>query len=339
MRLFKYNSQAVRSITDMYKIYLAVRDLENYARKIYKNRWEDALDIAFFHVLQNFDASKGDLDNYVTKVVSGILLGEFKKEYPYEYIADLKADDEDFLRGLEKQAKDTDASSVEGCMKYLAPMYVQDFKFFETMSGQYRKGTYTGLFKKYEVSTIKKAVEELNKKYGNAVKEIYRTKKKCGGKPFNGEVNEKNYDKNCTYIAEMNDTVLYRRVRKNSVERFIYSLDMDLEVDKLILRYYNENNPEVEANVMGNHVYCTLTGKLAFSIADLREKLKKDIVGIIIARTHLKLLHYNESEALFLSISELQYDVNVKFLGEDVWFRMNLKPSKELGAVTCSGGN
>ena len=73
-----------------------------------------------------------------------------------------------------------------------------------------------------------------------------------------------------------------------------YSLDMDLEVDKLILRYYNENNPEVEANVMGNHVYCTLTGKLAFSIADLREKLKKDIVGIIIARTHLKLLHYNE---------------------------------------------
>ena len=61
-------------------------------------------------------------------------------------------------------------------------------------------------------------------------------------------------------------------------------------------------------------------------------------MGIIIARTHLKLLHYSESKALFLSISELQYDVNVKFLGEDIWFRMNLKPSKDLGSGICSGG-
>ena len=332
MKLFKYNSQAVRSVTDMYKIYLAVRGLENYAKKIYRDRWEDALDIAFFHVLQNFDESKGDLDNYVIKVVSGILLGEFKKEYPYEYIADLKADDEDFLRGLEKKPEDTNAYSVEECVEYLAPMFVRDYKFFETMSGQYRKGTYTDLFKKFEASTIKRAIGELNEKYGDRVKEVYKTKKKCGGKPFNGEINDKNYDKNYIYLTEMNDTILYRKVRKNSIERLVYSIDMDLEVDKLIKRYYSENNPEVEAEVLGNYVYCTLTGKLAFSLSDLREKLKYDIIGIILARSHLKLLHFSEAESLFLSISELQYDINIKFLGEDVWFRLNLKPSKDLSA-------
>ena len=333
MKYFKYiNGIQTRSLSDMYDIYQTVQKLDRYAKKIYKNRWEDALDMAFFHVLQNYDSSKGELENYTIKVVSGVLLNQFKKEYPYEFIADLGLNEEP-----KTEFEDTDIVvnpeqkvDVNGCIAYLAPLFVRDFRFFDTMNGQHRKEDYSNLFEMYSYKTVQNAISYLTENYSERVREVYTSKKKCGGKSSNKE-SSKNQDSNLVYVNEITDIIVYYKKKKNSYTRYIYSVDLKKAVSELLLRFYSGDATKAHAKVENADIYCSITGKLVYSQKDLFDALVYDIVGIILARTSLKLMKLKGyDEAIFVSTSELKYDLNLTIFGESTWITIDQRSAKEI---------
>lgn len=341
MKFFKYiKGSESRSMTDMLKIFETVQSLDKYAKKIYRSRWEDALDMAFFHVLQNYDPSKGELENYTIKVIGGILLNQFKKEYPYEFIADLGSQQEELTADvIVREDEGSRSSNVKSCIKFMAPLFLKDFRFFESMTGQYRKEGYSELFEKFTGDAIQKATAYLRENYSSKVKVVYDSKKRCGGKKLDEEMGKRNLDTNLEYIMELNDTVVYRKRKKSNIVRYIYSVDLKRTASELMVRFYSGDFSKAHARVEGANIYCSMTGTMVYSEEDLFKTLTLDIVGIVLARTSLKLLKFKEEdEAIFVSTSELKYDLNMTLFGEEVWLRFIQRSSKEVemeGKAAC----
>ena len=160
MKFFKYAENGTSDLSTMYDIFCSIRSLENYAKKIYKNRWEDALDDALFHMLRNYDPSKGPIDNYAIKLVKTIKKNEFGYEKPSEYITELgdesQEDVPDTVERVEEIKKEI-AKSVElqNCIKDMAKHFVRDFRFFCSMKANVRKDSYSDVFEKYSHKVIK----------------------------------------------------------------------------------------------------------------------------------------------------------------------------------------
>ena len=90
MKYYRYvrNSDSVLA----FKVHNAVMNCKQLAIAKYKSNWEDALDDAYFHILEHFDESQGSLEHYAMSVVSTIYLNKYSREVGSDIVFDIESD-------------------------------------------------------------------------------------------------------------------------------------------------------------------------------------------------------------------------------------------------------
>lgn len=337
MNFFKYNTSFVnKTSADLVEIYDVVRGLEKYAKTIYKGRWEDALDIAFFHIIQNYDPSKGELENYATKVVSGVSLNQFRKEYPYEFISDLEDEKTGTIEGItitDRLDERNQRVDIENCIDYMIPFFIKDFKFFRNMETSQRKEKYSELFKKFNFSSISAATQYLRDNYMEDVEKFYELKKTCGGKRFSSDKLNKRKDTSMEYLGELNDTLIYRRKASGNSDRYFYKIDIKHLIENFLDKFYSQGGTAY-VKIRDTIAYCTMRGEIVFSVEELMSAIERDLVGTTLSRTNLRVVHYDVGNKIILiSTTPLEYNLNISVFKDEIWVEFESMPSKEMGKV------
>lgn len=319
MKLFKYLSG--KSIKETYDIFKAVSDLKYNAISKYKNNWEEALDEAFFHIMENYDSSKGELKHYATKVVGTIFLNKDKKEIAdgekTEIGLDLLTAKEYINSPEESFDENTKSNDINDCIKDMVHLFVKDFKFFTSSNSKHRKMNYTELFRNYSLDSISRARDYLLNKYKDGVEQFVNLSKSTSIRSFDENRYLKSIDSSIEYVDSLNDIVIIRRKQGSHIKK-IYKIDLSSIIDRMIEVFYSDGNCG-KITIEGVSIYLSLSGKIMNSIEHLKNSLESELVGSILSRTSLKVLRYERgSEILFSSTKDTQYDVVLPLFGRNI---------------------
>lgn len=321
------------------RIYQAVYSLSNYAKKIYKGYWEDALDKAFFHVLENFnDDSGGDLDHYATKVVNTICLGRYNHEIAHDTSLNMEMDKKSATVGelnplnilAEKEASFS-YNNLKGCINYLLPRFIQDSHFFITKRAEHRKCEYKNIFSMFSHEVIVASMNYLVEKYGEAMEELNALKKKCRYRNFAEDRYKNSMDTTIEYMGMLKGVLLYKSLGKKTVRCF-YEVDILDAVDYLVNNVYNVEGSRAKVVVEGMNVYCTLSGQLVCGEKELRKTLESELIGTILARMSvLKAVLYERGKSIVFSASrEISNALKIEFLDNFYYLDFKRIPSKRV---------
>ena len=312
MRYYKY----VKSQDSVFsfRVHKAVRACRPLAIAKYKSRWEDALDEAFFHVLNNFDDSKGSLESYALSIVGTIYLNKYSREVGsnmvYEIESDKKATKdtqidnpyEDLLTNIEEEDIDYEGE-VQACIQYLLPYFVKDFNLFKNMTVGSRKLKYSGLFEKYPYKVISEAVQRLAEGYDDMVFLDFMSKE-CKIRSFNEEKLSSLMDPYLRYLGMVEDIVKCENIGSRR-KKYAYLINLKDVISGFYSMFYG-NGGVASRLIAGETVYCSLSGNLVFSRKKLAECINSEIMWyIFFVRPNLRILQYKEESSLLVSSSRV----------------------------------
>lgn len=325
---------ATKTSKELFEIYEVVWSLENYAKKIYKGGWEDALDAAMFHIIRNYDVNKGDLSNYAIKVVKGICYNKYRKEVPYEYLSDLpdsEMETTEVVDDMNMEDDNGDKQDIAECIAFLSPYFIEDFKFFTSMCKHDRKKSYPGLFERFTYQTIKDAISYLKDNYSEQVKEFHAARISRSKKRYDADKVNRSMADGINYMGVVNGTVLYTK-RKSIASKVFYRVDIPEVVQEFIKRFYGDDS-NAQVRIGDCVAFSSLTGSIIFGIENLLESLEIDIIGMILSRQEMKVASYTKGEELILvSNRQEEYNLNVKAFSSDIWIPFTQMSSKEVKA-------
>lgn len=325
------------SMEDMFKIYEVVRGLKNYAMKIYKNMWEDALDQAYFHIISHYDESCGELENYATRIVGTILLGRYRKEIANDVALEMALNT--------KQCVDTYYSPVVSsideeddydgtfneCVEYLSYYFVLDYKFFKTLKKSDRVFDYTGIFKKFSSKTVLQAIDYLNENYGSSMDKLLETSKKCTIWKFKEDRYKESFDRSISYVGMINGILLYTRT-KSAHNKLFYSFNIEENIRNILSILYPNKNCVNEISVGEHEAYCSLSGVLVVGIEELVKRLEIEIIGVLLTRkVNFNIIKYDKGKEVILScVKDIDYDIKISCFGEDFSLVLKKVPAKRV---------
>lgn len=328
MEYFKYTDKL--DIQRMLKIYDVVVGLTAYAKSIYKSLYKDALDKAFFHILDKYDENLGELEHYATKVVSKILLGKYSHEIEHDIALEtgmnalsFKDSDSNPLNVYIDKEEYKDCSSFHKCVDFLSERFIYDYKLFISQKSENRKCSYEGLFSMFQSDIVILAMRYLIENYGAEMERLGEISKNCRYRSFDCNRYKKSLDPNVDYLGMFNGTVLYSTDKRSL--RYFFLFDIKETVDNIVSTYYREDSKLI-AKVEKYTAYCTLSGKIVTSIKDLKVELENEIVGAILAKLpYFNVVAYERGrEVIFSSSREFvlfslylwgnEYEVNFKRL-------------------------
>lgn len=306
MKVFNYLSCG-KGLAEVYEIYKVVQKLEPYAKTKYKGLWEDALDEAFFHVVENYDSSKGDLEHYATRVVGTILLNKNKKESAnteqLEVSMDLQVAKDFMLYDTQlPSAKETD---FDKCLDEMLGVVVKDLKFFLTLSSKDRKMSYRKIFEKYSSDTIQKVQEYLIDTYKGSISRIITYAKMSGIRDFKEGRYLKSVDPGLIYKGKLNGVVLLNK-KQGSHNKKVFRVDIREVLDDLVETYYT-NNEYGKIEIEDVPVYISMSGVIINDKQELIKTLERELVGSLLARTSLKVVRYKKGVEILLSSAKIEY--------------------------------
>lgn len=316
MRYFKYALHSDPVL--LMQIHEIVYRYKPLAAKMYKSNWEDALNDAYFHVVENYNPSSGELEPYICSIIKTIYLNKFSsnsKEVYSDTVLDLgsakRSIEMDYetnpYSSVESWEENTECGdSLENCIQDFLPYFVKDFEFFVSRDTSKRKLRYTDLdlFNRYSTSVIFQAMDTLSEYYDD-VKYLKDLAKSCHIRNFDSDRYKASKDKTLEYITRIGDIVRCRVVRSNRL-KCPYLLDISDVIKKLFNMFYSEKG--IASRVIHNRVvYCTLSGQIVFSKEDLYDHLERELIGSILAmRNNFKVLNYEKgSEIIFTSSGEV----------------------------------
>ena len=319
MRLFKYLS--TKSTKEMYDIFNVVSSLKKYAQIKYKDNYEDALDASYMHIVEHYDPSKGDLKNYAIKVVGTIGLGSNKKELANEeqtrLSLDSKTASEFFNSPIDSLEENFKSSNINSCIKDMVSLFVKDFKFFATQSTKYRKMDYKELLDKYSVESIVNAKNYLMEKYSNEIEKFISYSKVASIRNFNEDRYLKSLDTSLEYKGSLNDIILIKRKQGSHVKK-VYRVLIEENINTLLDLFYT-NTDYGKILIADVPIYLSLSGKIVDSEEELRCSLERELVGSLLSRTSLKVIHYDKgNEILLSSTKDVQYSVVLPLFDKNV---------------------
>ena len=319
MRLFKYLS--TKSTKEMYDIFNVVSSLKKYAQIKYKDNYEDALDASYMHIVEHYDSSKGDLKNYAIKVVGTIGLGSNKKELANEeqtrLSLDSKTASEFFNSPIDSLEENFKSSNINSCIKDMVSLFVKDFKFFATQSTKYRKMDYKELLDKYSVESIVNAKNYLMEKYSKEIEKFISYSKVASIRNFNEDRYLKSLDTSLEYKGSLNDIILIKRKQGSHVKK-VYRVLIEENINTLLDLFYT-NTDYGKILIADVPIYLSLSGKIVDSEEELRCSLERELVGSLLSRTSLKVIHYDKgNEILLSSTKDVQYSVVLPLFDKNV---------------------
>lgn len=331
MRVFQYLDSG-KGISDMYAIYCEVQKLKPYAIALYKTWWEDALDAAYFHILENYDADKGSLENYATKVVSTICLNRYRKEVASSdqtiLTLDLQKVDEFGIPEEVLMGEDR-GSDIRACIIDLIPYFIKDFKFFVSSSVKDRKLNYKYIFNKYSCSVVEEAKDILVNFYAKKLAVMIAYSKSVTLKNFSDDRYTKSFDSGLKYKCELNNIVIVERF-KGSHAKKLFRFHIKEYVDYLVERFYLLEGKS-KVCIEGIDIYVTISGMIVVGIDNLRASLECELVGSILSRSSLKVIRYDKGEEiLFSNTKDEQSDILLPMFGSDITIGFERVVSKEV---------
>lgn len=295
LKVFKYLTSE-RGLKEIYDIYKAVQDLDVYAKAIYKGNWEDALDEAFFHLMDNYDSSKGELDHYAIKVVGKILFNKNKREVSvsdYELLL--------FSNNKEVSCQDsvisnmdssTYSNNFEECLQDMVEYFIKDFKFFVGGNPKDKLMNYNILTGKYTASVIADARAYLIKTYLKPYKEFLKKYKICGVHKVDFTKYTRSFDQGLVLVSEINDIFMVKK-NMNGRSKILYRLDLKEVVRKIVKIIYQDSKAGV-FDIASCEVYMSLSGKITTSMEELKSLIEKELIFNILAQNPFKILKYDE---------------------------------------------
>lgn len=306
MKYFKYVRDADSLLA--YKAHVAVRKCKPLAMSKYGSRWEDALDDAYFHIMDHYNEAQGSLEHYALSVVGTISLNRYAKEVGSDTVFDIESNKEavkyDELNSpFDSVLKEEDIeydSALKQCVQYLLPLFIKDYKMFGSKDGSDRKMSYKGLFDKFPVSIISKVFKTLGEEYYEEGKYLNELSKDCHMRNFSADRFESSLDKTISYQGRIGDII---KCKATGVKRkkYLYDLNIDDLCNKVYNMFYDIGGLGSRL-IYGITVYCSLSGNIYFTKEDLFESLEREIVGSVLAmRTNLKVLYYEKGKEMIFT--------------------------------------
>ena len=287
----------------MCEIYKVVQDCKPYAMLKYRSWWEDALDAAFFHILDNYSSDKGELENYATRIVGTILLNKNKKEETNDEKTklglDLKAAADYSSEDFEFVYKDGKCRDLNKCIKDFAKLFANDLKFFISSVAKDRVMDYSKFFDTYPIDIISEAKKYLTDKYQDKVVEFLKVGKGTGIRNFSADRYLDSLDNGIEYLGGLNGIIIVRR-RQGSHMKNAYRVSIKELLGMFHKLFYGENGL-LRLDFEGNTVYLTLSGRYVDSVSKLNDYLERELVGSLLSRTSLKVFYYDRGNEILLS--------------------------------------
>lgn len=321
MKYFKYSKTEAPVL--VYKIFTAVQGCKGLAIDRYKNRWQDALDEAFFHILEHYDENKGELQNYTARIVNTIfisknsrevnsdLVGEIKDE-KYSLLEEKSFSDDYFVKDFKKEEDE----EVKTCIKVLLPHFLNDYESFKSGLKPKDADSYLDELTVFSVNVVKRAISVLNRYYDD-LKRLTMLVHGCRLWTFSKDRYKKSLESGMTFAGQIGDIVKVK-IKGNIRKKALYCLDIKDFLDKIYTMFYEDG--AASTLVCGEVVYCTPIGSLVSSKEKLYSVLEESIVGSILAMRHnLRVLHYDKGvKIIFTSLSSDETDVFLKLFNTGI---------------------
>ena len=319
MRFFKYLH--TKSPKELYDIFMTVQGLKKYAYSKYGERWEDAVDASYEHIIKNYDPNKGDLKNYAIMVVGTIWLNSNKNELANDEQTKISLDvntAKEYINSpldetLEESFKSVDLNS---CIKDMVSFFVKDYKFFSTLNAKYRKMDYSELADRYSSESLVNAMKFLHDNYAERIESFVAYSKVSSIRNFNEDRYLKSLDGSLEYRGSLNDIIMLRRKQGSHIKK-VYKVSIEENIDSIIRLFYSDTDYG-KMVISDIPIYISLSGKILDTEKDLKHYLEKELVGSLLSRTSLKVLHYERgNEILLSSTKDTQYDVVLPLFGKN----------------------
>ena len=311
MKYFVYCSGPNRSQHSMQRIYDAVQRMKGLAMARYGGRYQDALDAAFFHILDNFDESlaTGDdgLDHYVASVVSKICRGS-RREVLSDTVLDIVSDNqavaeshmENPYEKIELNASEEFERNVISCMDALVPNFLKDYELFNGNSSVERKTNYRPIYASFTDAVVMEAVVRLKAYYEDA-KYLNSLSRQCKMRTFSPDRYKSSLDEAIQFTGFVNGIAVCTYATSR-IKRSVYRVHIMEFIEEVLRLFYYGEAPLGKRTIHGHDIYCTLSGKLVDGLDALREAIETDILGALLARVvNFRIVNYNKGSQLLVS--------------------------------------
>lgn len=310
MKYFGYVSGKNNSPLILTKIFKAVQKMTPMAVKRYGLRYQDALDSAYFHIVDNFDDSyesdEDALNRYSASVVSKINRNEFRNEVLDETALEIGVVNKSFEKGKLDDFQTclvslhSRESEISECISEILPNFLIDYEVFRVGNSSKRKTSYKGIYNRYSKEVLLEAAKRLNFYYDDA-KYLNTLSKKCKFHAYKADRYKSSIDQHLKISAIINDIVICSVSSKN-VKKSVYRVRLQEFIDYIIGTFYRGETSVGHRSICCHEIYCTLSGKMVEGEEALRVALERDIVGSLLARViNLRVVRYIEGDCLFVS--------------------------------------
>lgn len=335
MKYFGYNlGGRNNSQYQLARIFNAVQKMENLAKARYGGRFQDALDAALFHIIDNYDDSLDDsdenLEHYTASIVNTIYRNSGRREVLSETVLDIESSNQaikdiEALDPYENIGINTEAEferEVSECIDVLLPNFLKDYEVFKTRKSTDRKMNYRSVYNRFSDAVVNEAVKRMSTDYEGA-KYLSDLCKSCKLRTFSSDRYKASMDEAIRFSGMINGiavcTFATSRVRRN-----VYMVHINDFIDEAIDRFYSEKNPVGYRKICGHDIYCTLSGKEVDGLQKLRESIENDIVGSLLAKVvNLRVVDYKAGSYLLVSSSKAEeYGLLFHVFGADVVLQM-----------------
>ena len=334
MRYFMYSSGRNNSQYQLARIFNAVQKMQNLAKARYGGRYQDALDAALFHIIENYDESVGDsdegLEHYAAAIVNTIYRNNSRREVLSDTVLDIESNNQAIE---EAEAEDPfgniaidDALEFERdvaeCMEELLPNFLKDYELFGGKKNTERKTNYHSVYSKFSDSVISEAVKRMSADYEKA-KHLANLGRECRLRTFASDRYKASLDESIRFSGFVNGIAVCTYATSR-VKRNVYRVHLGEFVDEVVKRFYTGEDAIGYRRICGHDIYCTLSGKEVDGEDKLREAIEYDAVGALLAKVvNLRVVDYQEGKQLLVSSSKPEeYGLVFHIFGADVVLQM-----------------
>ena len=307
MKYYKYIRTSDVDLT--YRIHKAVQDCKPLALAKYRSNWEDALDDAYFHILEHYDESQGSLEHYAMRIVNTIYMNKYSREVGSETVYDIestkyameKDEETNPFNNIALEEEDIEYSTeLKRCIRYLLPYFIKDYELFYSKDGSTRKMNYKGLLDMFPAKMILEAMDVLVQGYYEEAKYLANLSKNCHVRNFDADRYKNSMDKTLSYVGKIGDIIKCKSISKRR-KKYAYVLDIEDFLEKLYEMFFSDEGIASRV-IYEDIVYCSFSGQLVCDKRELLGLLEKELIGSLLSlRTNFKVLNYVRGKELILS--------------------------------------
>lgn len=335
MKYFGYSAGGRNSSQyQLARIFNAVLKMENLAKARYGGRFQDALDAALFHIIENYDSSMDDsdenLEHYTASIVNTIYRNNGRREVLSDTVLDIESNNqvirdmelEDPFEGIGVNTQVEFEKDVAECIELLLPNFLKDYELFKNRRASDRKMSYRGVYNRFSDAVINESVKRMSKEYEGA-KYLSELGKSCKLRTFAPDRYKASMDEAISFNGMINGIAVCT-FTSSRVKRNVYMVHINDFIDEAINRFYTGEKAVGYRKICGHDIYCTLSGKEVDGEEKLRVAIENDIVGALLAKVvSLRVVDYKPGSYLLVSSSKPEeYGLVLHVFGSDVVLQM-----------------